>query len=99
MLWTASERSITDSVRNVMMIVREEGFRSVAFPIIGAGHGGFNEEQALSIMRDHAGLLSLRSGSPYCSIHTVLTDTNMIFAGALISRAGFGLLASWNACD
>jgi O-acetyl-ADP-ribose deacetylase (regulator of RNase III) len=50
MLWTASESSIHDSVKNAMTLVNERGFTSVAFPIVGAGHGGFNEDSALAIM-------------------------------------------------
>jgi O-acetyl-ADP-ribose deacetylase len=50
MLWRASERSIRDSVRNAMILAAEEGFRSIAFPLIGAGSGGFNQERAQKIM-------------------------------------------------
>jgi O-acetyl-ADP-ribose deacetylase (regulator of RNase III) len=50
--WRASERSIRDSVRNAMRLVDEKGFASVAFPVIGAGSGGFNTQQALDIMQD-----------------------------------------------
>lgn len=52
LFWRASERSIRDSVRNAMRIVDDQGFRSVAFPIIGAGSGGFDPPQALTLMRD-----------------------------------------------
>ncbi len=52
LLWRASERSIRESVRNAMQIVADNGFASVAFPLIGAGSGGFNQEQAKSIMLD-----------------------------------------------
>ncbi|HZI10694.1 MAG TPA: macro domain-containing protein [Myxococcus sp.] len=51
MLWRASERSIQDSVRNALARARELGLRSLAFPIIGAGSGSFNEEHALALMR------------------------------------------------
>jgi O-acetyl-ADP-ribose deacetylase (regulator of RNase III) len=51
MLWRASERSIRDSVANALARAREHGFRSVAFPLIGAGSGGFDEEKALAVMR------------------------------------------------
>ncbi|MEP6757186.1 MAG: macro domain-containing protein [Chthonomonadales bacterium] len=50
MLWRASEHSIQRSVRSAMEIVRSEGFMSVAFPIIGAGSGRFNESQAMVII-------------------------------------------------
>lgn len=52
MLWRASERSIRDCVRHAMEIVEEKGFNSVAFPIIGAGAGGFDPKRALAIMQD-----------------------------------------------
>jgi O-acetyl-ADP-ribose deacetylase (regulator of RNase III) len=51
MLWRSSERSIRDSVANALARARERGFRSVAFPIIGSGSGGFDEERALTVMR------------------------------------------------
>lgn len=49
-LWRATEPSIRRSVRSALAIVDREGFSSVAFPLIGAGSGGFNEEKALKIM-------------------------------------------------
>lgn len=52
LLWRASERSIRDSVRNAMAVVREGGYRSVAFPLIGAGTGGGKEEAVLAIIRE-----------------------------------------------
>ncbi|OJH40478.1 macro domain-containing protein [Cystobacter ferrugineus] len=50
MLWRASERSIRDSARNALARARERSWRSLAFPVIGAGSGGFNEERALSFL-------------------------------------------------
>ena len=52
MLWRASERSIRDSVRNAVALAAEHGFRSIAFPLIGAGSGGFNQKRAKEIMLD-----------------------------------------------
>jgi O-acetyl-ADP-ribose deacetylase (regulator of RNase III) len=52
MLWRASERSIRDSVRNALALAAEHGFRSIAFPLIGAGSGGFNQEKAHAVMLD-----------------------------------------------
>ncbi len=52
MLWFASEKSIRTSVRNAMKIVEDNGFKSVAFPIIGAGSGSYKIEKALNIMLD-----------------------------------------------
>lgn len=40
MLWRASERSIRDSVKNALQVAHEHGFRSIAFPLIGAGSRG-----------------------------------------------------------
>ncbi len=50
MLWRASERSIRDSVRNALQLARDKGFHSIAFPLIGAGSGGFSKEGAKTIM-------------------------------------------------
>jgi O-acetyl-ADP-ribose deacetylase len=50
MLWRASEGSIRGSVTSAMQIVADKGFRSVAFPVIGAGSGGFDETKAMGIM-------------------------------------------------
>lgn len=50
LLWRASERSIRDSVTNALARAREHGLGSVAFPVIGAGSGGFNEARALELM-------------------------------------------------
>ena len=52
LLWRASERSIRDSVRNAVDLARRHGFRSIAFPLLGAGSGGFDRERAKSIMLD-----------------------------------------------
>lgn len=52
MLWRASEFSIRQSVRSVMYIVNQQGFTSVAFPLIGAGSGSFNEARSLEIIKD-----------------------------------------------
>jgi O-acetyl-ADP-ribose deacetylase (regulator of RNase III) len=46
MLWRASEWSIRECVRNAMVLAHEKGFQSIAFPLIGAGSGGFNQERA-----------------------------------------------------
>jgi O-acetyl-ADP-ribose deacetylase (regulator of RNase III) len=55
MMWRASERSIRISVRNSMALVEAHGWRSVAFPIIGAGSGGFPKNKALAFMQDEFG--------------------------------------------
>lgn len=52
MWWRASEVSIRASTINAVRIVDGKGFASVAFPIIGAGSGGFSEQHALEIMLD-----------------------------------------------
>lgn len=50
--WRASELSIRNSVRNTLEIAINNGFSSIAFPIIGSGSGGFQKDQAISIMKD-----------------------------------------------
>ncbi|MCC9602891.1 macro domain-containing protein [Stieleria sp. JC731] len=51
-LWRASEQSIRDSVCNAIRIAEENGFLSIAFPLIGAGSGGFDQGRAIGIMLD-----------------------------------------------
>lgn len=40
MFWRSSEFSVRQSVRSAMRIAREQKYRSIAFPLIGAGSGG-----------------------------------------------------------
>ena len=40
MWWRASERSIRESVRSALAVAQREGWRSIGFPLIGAGTGG-----------------------------------------------------------
>jgi O-acetyl-ADP-ribose deacetylase len=54
MFWRSSERAIRGSVRSALAIARERGYRSVAFPLIGAGTGGYSPDRALGIMQDEA---------------------------------------------
>jgi O-acetyl-ADP-ribose deacetylase (regulator of RNase III) len=58
MLWRASEASIRTSVISAINIVDRHGFSSVAFPLIGAGSGGFGEDRALGCMTDALEALS-----------------------------------------
>jgi O-acetyl-ADP-ribose deacetylase len=62
LLWRASERSIRDSVRSAMEIVNEQGFASVAFPVIGSGSGSFSRSKALDIMLEE--LSRIESSAP-----------------------------------
>lgn len=59
MLWRASERSIRDSVKNAVQLANEKSFKSIAIPLIGAGSGGFNQEQAKTIMLDELSRLDV----------------------------------------
>lgn len=52
MYWCATKESIAKSVISAMTIVNQHHYSSVAFPIIGAGTGGFGEDSALKIMLD-----------------------------------------------
>lgn len=55
LLWRASAYSIRESTRNALMVAKERGLHSIAFPIIGAGSGGFDEGKALSLMMEAVG--------------------------------------------
>lgn len=50
LLWRASEYSIRNSVRNAIELAENHNFDSIAFPLIGAGSGSFNEKKSLEIM-------------------------------------------------
>jgi O-acetyl-ADP-ribose deacetylase (regulator of RNase III) len=50
MLWRSSRKSIQRSVESAMELVNQNSFVSVAFPIIGAGTGGYKQEDALQLM-------------------------------------------------
>ncbi len=50
--WRASAASITGSVRSAMAIATSERDATIAFPVIGAGSGGFDEASALALMRE-----------------------------------------------
>jgi O-acetyl-ADP-ribose deacetylase (regulator of RNase III) len=54
MSWRSSEKAIRGCVRSGLQIAHERGYCSIAFPLIGAGTGGFSSERALAIMQDEA---------------------------------------------
>lgn len=56
--WQASEQSIRLSVRNAMFLAEKQGFRSIAFPIIGSGSGNFSQAEALKIMSNEMAQLN-----------------------------------------
>ncbi len=51
MWWRSSAESIQGSVRSAMRLASGQGFASLAFPLIGAGTGGFGEEGTLELMQ------------------------------------------------
>lgn len=54
LFWCTSERAIRGCVGSALRIARERGYRSIAFPLIGAGTGGVSAERALAVMLDEA---------------------------------------------
>lgn len=52
LLWRASPYSIRTSVRSAITLAQRQGIASIAFPVIGAGSGGFDEDQALRLMHE-----------------------------------------------
>jgi O-acetyl-ADP-ribose deacetylase (regulator of RNase III) len=40
-------------------VAHEKGFRSIAFPLIGAGSGGFTQDRAKAIMEDEFGQINV----------------------------------------
>ena len=52
LMWRASESSIRSSVASALTVADNESLGSVAMPAIGAGSGGFDEEEALQLIHD-----------------------------------------------
>jgi O-acetyl-ADP-ribose deacetylase (regulator of RNase III) len=52
LLWIASEKSVRASVRNALALATQRQFRSIAFPLVGAGVGGGAEERVKAWMQD-----------------------------------------------
>lgn len=52
LLWRSSERAVRASVRNAIMLAECRGYRSIAFPLIGAGTGGKRRDDVREWMRD-----------------------------------------------
>jgi len=52
MFWFATEYSVKQSVVNVMKIVNEQEFNSVALPLIGSGSGNRGKEWSLKLIKN-----------------------------------------------
>ncbi|MDR1480240.1 MAG: macro domain-containing protein [Planctomycetaceae bacterium] len=52
MFWFATEYSIRQSVRSALVLAKEKNYRSIGFPLIGAGTGGTSEQKTLSMIRE-----------------------------------------------
>lgn len=48
--WTASESSVRTSVQSALDLARQRGYRSIAFPLIGAGTGGIGAERSQQLL-------------------------------------------------
>lgn len=62
MLWRSSEFSVRQSVRSAMRIVIEQQFRSVAFPLIGAGSGGGSPERIQGFITEELSAIAFAGG-------------------------------------
>lgn len=52
LLWRSGEHSIRGSVRSALDLARRHGFRSIAFPLLGAGSGGGDPRRVLDLITD-----------------------------------------------
>jgi O-acetyl-ADP-ribose deacetylase (regulator of RNase III) len=52
MFWFATENSIRKSVRSALTLAKEKNYRSIGFPLIGAGTGGASQQKTLDIIRE-----------------------------------------------
>ncbi len=51
LLWRSSEWSVRQSTRSAIDLAKRRGYRSIAFPLIGAGSGGGNADRVQEWMR------------------------------------------------
>ncbi len=51
MWWRSSERSVRASIRSALRVASEQGFESIALPLIGAGTGGGSADEVLGIIQ------------------------------------------------
>ncbi|MDR1923378.1 MAG: macro domain-containing protein [Planctomycetaceae bacterium] len=56
LLWFATEKSIRQSVRSALLLATEKNYHSIAFPLIGAGTGGFSQQKTLNIINNESEL-------------------------------------------
>ena len=54
LVWRSSEPAIRRCVRSALRLAQTQGYRSLAFPLIGSGTGGVPQDRALEIMSDEA---------------------------------------------
>jgi O-acetyl-ADP-ribose deacetylase (regulator of RNase III) len=52
LLWRSSQWSVRESVKSAMALARARGYRSIAFPLIGAGSGGAKADRVQEWMLD-----------------------------------------------
>jgi O-acetyl-ADP-ribose deacetylase len=55
LVWRSSEAAIRACVRSALEIATGKGYQSIAFPLIGAGTGGYAPDKVVAIMEDEAG--------------------------------------------
>ncbi len=58
MLWVATRYSISESVRSAMKLADENGFKSIAFPLIGSGSGNRGRQFSKQTMIDTFGAIN-----------------------------------------
>ncbi|MDR2636770.1 MAG: macro domain-containing protein [Zoogloeaceae bacterium] len=50
LLWFATEYSIRTSTRSALELAAEKGYRTIAFPLVGAGTGGASRQKTQALM-------------------------------------------------
>jgi len=87
MLWRASTASICDSVRSAVSLTVAEGYRSMALPVIGAGSGGFDEDEALELILETLSALHREGVAPQLRVRVVR------FSQPVMAADGVGVVA------
>jgi len=54
-LWMSNKEIVEKSVDNALDLALANGYKSIAFPLIGSGTGGLNKSTCLDLIKDVAG--------------------------------------------
>lgn len=81
LLWGATEESVRESARSAMGVAHAAGVSSVAFPMIGAGGGGLDDDFVMGVLRDE--LLACSGPVEIILVRREVMEGEIAFVGGL----------------